>query len=159
MTVTSTKLPLSQAFNHATYDAHMPNTAETLKHGKCYGYCFLYSIRPHTQKRSQWLAVLKRIAFVSRSNGSSYPFKQITIHSNGLSYPFKKINIRFNARVIHSKKLASVRMAWAIRSKIFVSCSSGSHCPFKKICQPLQVSVGKNKIVTSSFHWKVKCCK
>ena len=31
--------------------------------------------------------------------------------------------------------------------------------PFKKMCQPFQLSVGKNKTVTSSFHWKVKCCK
>ena len=31
--------------------------------------------------------------------------------------------------------------------------------PFKKICQPFQLSVGKNKTVTSSFHWKVECCE
>ena len=30
---------------------------------------------------------------------------------------------------------------------------------FKKIRQPFQLSVGKNKKVTRSFHWKVKCCE
>ena len=78
------------------------------------------------------------------SNGSSYPFKKVSIHLNGLSYPFKNLTSVWMARVIHSKK--------------FVSHSNSSSCPIRNICQPFQLSVGKNKIVTSSFHWKVKCC-
>ena len=44
LSVTNTKLPLSQTLNHATFDVYTPNTAETLIHGKCYGYCVLYSV-------------------------------------------------------------------------------------------------------------------
>ena len=39
--MTSTKLLFSQTLNHATFDVYVPKTAETLIHGKCYGYCFL----------------------------------------------------------------------------------------------------------------------
>ena len=40
------KLPLghivSWSSNHATYDVYSPKVVETLIHGQCYGYCFLY---------------------------------------------------------------------------------------------------------------------
>ena len=52
--------------------------------------------------------------------------------SNGLSYPFKK----------HCQSLERFELSRK-----------------KKICQPFQLSVGKNKTVTSSFQWKVKCCE
>ena len=68
--------------------------------------------------------------FVSRSNGLSYISVQVS-RSNGLSYPFKKKSAFGMVRAV----------------------------PFKKICQPFQLSVGKNKTLTSSFHWKVKCCE
>jgi len=85
---------------------------------------------PLTQKRSLRLAVLRRIAvqrpFSSRSNGigyrsngSSYPFKKISIRSNSTSYPFKKNSIR----------------------------SNGSSYPFQKIRQPFErfeLSLPKN---------------
>ena len=44
MSVISTKLLLGQTLNHATFDVYTPKTAETLILGKCYGYCFLYSV-------------------------------------------------------------------------------------------------------------------
>ena len=42
--VTGTRLPLGQTLNHASFDVYTPNTAETLIHGKCNGYCFLYNV-------------------------------------------------------------------------------------------------------------------
>ena len=69
------------------------------------------------------------------------------------------------------KKLSAVRTVWAIlssqpfnRLELFTQKELSAFgtvraVPFKKICQPFQLSVGKNKTVTSSFHWKVKCCE
>ena len=83
----------------------------------------IHYLWPLTWKRSLRLAVFKRIAvrkpFISRSNGSSYLFKKISICSNGSSYPFKKISIRSNGSSYLFKKI-SIRL-------------NGSSYPFKKI--------------------------
>ena len=86
----------------------------------------------------------------------------------------KKSASVWTAGAIRSKKLASVRMARAIRSKKFVGHLNGSSYSFKKSWQPLErfelscskkfvnrssYLLEKNKTVTSSFHWKVKCCE
>ena len=67
--------------------------------------------------------------------------------------------------------LSAVRMVWAIHSsqpfkrlelsvqKDLSAFGTVRAVLFKKIRQPFQLSVGKNKTVTSSCHWKVKCCE
>ena len=109
-----------------------------------------------------------------RLNGSSYPFKKISIRLNGSSYLFKKIRLPFE-RFELSVQVRAVKTARAMRSKTIVSHLNGANYPLKnrqplerfelsrskKICQPFQLSVRKNKSATNSFHcnWKVKGCK
>ena len=69
--------------------------------------------------------------------------KTFVSRSNGLSYPFK----------------SAVRTARAIRSKKIVSLWNGSSCPVQKNLSTFPAICWKNKTVTSSFHWKVKCCE
>ena len=64
------------------------------------------------------------MTFISRLNGSSYPFKKIVNHSNSASYPLKRSSAYRTVRAV----------------------------PSKNICQPFQLSVGKNNTVLSSFH-------
>ena len=40
--LTRPKLPLGQILNHATCYVYSLKSVETLIHGQCYGYCFLY---------------------------------------------------------------------------------------------------------------------
>ena len=84
---------------------------------------------PLTRKRSERLAVLKRIAvhkpFISRSNASSYPF--IKIH-----HPFERLELSVR------KNSSALRTAQAIRSKKIVSRSNGLRYPFEKIHQPFE---------------------
>ena len=35
---------VSWTSDHATYDVYSPEVVETLIHGQCYGYCFLYCV-------------------------------------------------------------------------------------------------------------------
>ena len=77
-------------------------------------------------------------------------------------------------QAIRSKKLASISTAWAIHSKILASVRMARAICSKKNCQLFEqfkpsrskkfvnhssYLLGNNKIVTRSFHWKVKCCK
>ena len=88
------------------------------------------------ESQSAYFITSLRTAWAIRS-------KKIVSRSNGLSYLFK--SAVWTARAIRSKKLSAFGTVRAV--------------PFKKIRQPFQLSVGKNKTVTSSFHWKVKCCE
>ena len=73
--------------------------------------------------------------------------QKIVSRSNGLSYLFK--SAFQTAQAICQKKPKKQLSAFGtVRADLF-----------KKICQPFQLSVGKNKTVSSSFHWKVKCCE
>ena len=45
LSVTRPKLPLSQILNHATCDVFSPKAVETLIHGQCHRYCFLYCVQ------------------------------------------------------------------------------------------------------------------
>ena len=133
-----------------------------------------------------WNRAFKRMAvrklFIShsnrqrcRSNRSSYLFRKINIRSNRSSYPFKKISIRLNGWSYLFKKI-SIRLngsSYPLKKKL-VSHSNSSSYPFKKSWQPLErfelscskkfvnhsnYLLEKNKTVTSSLHWKVKCCE
>ena len=77
------------------------------------------------QKRNGSSYPFKKISI--RLNGSSYPFKKISLRSNGSSYPFKKISIRSNGSSYPFKKI-SIRL-------------NGSSCPFKKYRQPFEISI------------------
>ena len=69
------------------------------------------------------------MTFISRSNGSSYPFKKIVNHLNSVSYPLKR-----------SSTFGTVRAV-----------------PSKNICQPFQLSVGKKQHSNQQFFiWKMK---
>ena len=97
-----------------------------------------------------------------RSNGSSYPLKKIVSCSNGLSYLFKKISIRstglsylFTKIVSHSNGLSypftKIRLPFErLTLSVQKNCQPSERfraVPFKKIRQPFQLSVGKNKTV------------
>ena len=94
------------------------------------------------------------------SNRSSNPFKKISIRLNGWSYPFKKISIRSNGSSYPFKKICRPfeRLELFVQEKL-TAFGTVRAVLFKKIRQPFQLSVGKNKKVTRSFHWKVKCCE
>ena len=105
-------------------------TLEAFNFGNKFKKCDL------TRKRSERLAVLKRIAvhkpFISRSNGLAY-------RSNASSYPFIKIHHPFERLKLSVQKNSSaVRMAQAIRSKKIVSRSNGLSYPFEKIHQAFE---------------------
>ena len=96
--------------------------------------------------------------FVSRSNSLSYPFKKIC-------QLFKRLELSFQ------KNLSAVQTVWAIRSsqlferlelsvpKKIVSLWNGSSCPVQKNWSTVPAICWKKQTVTSSFHWKVKCCE
>ena len=91
---------------------------------------------PLTRKRSERLAVLKRIAvhkaFISRSNGLAY-------RSNASSNPFIKMHHPFERLELSVRKNSSaVRTAQAIRLKKIVSRSNGLSYLFEKIHQPFE---------------------
>ena len=89
--------------------------------------------------RTGWEAVrtargIRSKNILSRSNGSSFPFKKNC-------QPFERLELSVQ------KKLSAVRTARAIRSKKIVSRSNGSSYPFKNNCQPFErlwLSVQKN---------------
>ena len=66
-----------------------------------------------------------------RLNGSSYPFKKISIRSNGLSYLFKKISIRLNGSSYPFKKISIRSNGSSYLFKKIRSHSNSLSCPFK----------------------------
>ena len=152
-----------QALSNVTSRENVPN-GYLFSNGQPFVSCL--NEQRYRLNRSRYL--FQKISI--SSNGSSYPFQKNGIRLNGLSYPFKKISIHLNGSSYLFKKFVSgsqglsysfksaVRTARAIRSKKLLAFGTVRAVLFKKIYQPFQLSVGKTT-VTSSFHWKVKCCE
>ena len=82
---------------------------------------------------------MRSTKLISRSNGSSSPFRKFISRLNGSTYPFEKIHQPFEWLELSVRENSSaVWMARAIRSRKFISRLNGSSYPFEKIHQPFE---------------------